>query len=369
MSFFGMVLTALVTLLHIYVFWRAYSLPVCKRFSANAFLALACSWWLVYYLARLFGGHSGTLPIALEFAAMHWMGSAFLLAVGFLLADVVTGFGFLFRKAVPVVRSLGLACGVCLVLIAHVQGLRPPVVTHVAISVADLPDRLDGTRIAVMADLHAGEMLLGPRWLSERVRQVQALQPDMVVLVGDLFERATEPETVVPVMRRLSAPLGVWAVRGNHDSLRKGRRDVTGEILAGAGIPLLENTWRLAAKGLVVAGIDDLTTARRRREAGETYLDTALKDRPPGVTLLLSHTPWLTERIAAVGVDLMISGHTHAGQIWPFPYLVMTRYPYIAGLYEIDGMPLYVNRGTGTWGPRMRLWAPGEITLITLRFP
>jgi len=75
----------------------------------------------------------------------------------------------------------------------------------------------------------------------------------------------------------------------------------------------------------------------------------------------------MAERAAAAGVTIMLSGHTHHGQIWPFNYLVCTRYPLVAGRYDLDGVPLIVSRGTGTWGPRMRLWAPGEITLITLR--
>jgi uncharacterized protein len=168
-------------------------------------------------------------------------------------------------------------------------------------------------------------------------------------------------------MRRLSAPLGIWAVRGNHDTLRPGRRDVTGEILAGAGIRLVANEWVLMTEGLVLTGIDDLTASRRRPGEGEANLDRALSSRPELTTLLLSHTPWLTDRAAAAGVDIMLSGHTHNGQIWPFNYLVKNRYPFIGGCYDVDGMTLIVSRGTGTWGPRVRLWGPGEITLITLR--
>jgi predicted MPP superfamily phosphohydrolase len=84
-------------------------------------------------------------------------------------------------------------------------------------------------------------------------------------------------------------------------------------------------------------------------------------------TILLSHTPWLTGRVADSGVEIMLSGHTHNGQIWPFNYLVRREYPHVGGRYDMGGTTLIVGRGTGTWGPRMRLWRPGEITLITLR--
>ncbi len=93
----------------------------------------------------------------------------------------------------------------------------------------------------------------------------------------------------------------------------------------------------------------------------------ALAGRAPGATILLSHAPSQANRVSAAGVDLMLSGHTHGGQIWPFGYLVRREYPLLAGEYAVGGMTVIVCRGTGTWGPRMRLWHPGEILRITLR--
>jgi len=358
-------------LLHIYVFVRAGSLPICKRWiGRKALIGSGAALWLIFSLSRIYGGHEyGILTVALEVVGMHWMATVFLLAVAAFIADLVCGFGFLLPQAKMHIRAWGMAFGLTLVLIAHVQGLRPPVIETHEVFLTDLPARLDGATVAVMADLHVGEVLVGADWLNARISQVQALKPDAIVLIGDLFEGASDTAEMVPVMRRLSAPLGVWAVRGNHDALRPDRRDVTGEILAGAGIRLVANEWVKMTEGLVLAGIDDLTASRRRPGEGEANLDRALTNRPKYPTLLLSHTPWMTDRAAAAGVDIMLSGHTHNGQIWPFNNLVKTRYPFIGGRYDIDGMTLIVSRGTGTWGPRVRLWAPGEITLITLRDP
>jgi uncharacterized protein len=324
--------------------------------------------WLIFFFGRALRGREYLfLTGALEIAAMHWMASVFLIAVGVFIADLSCGFGFLFRETAIRIRTAGIVFGLLLVMVAHVQGIRPPRIETHDVLITGLPATLDGTTVAVMADLHAGEMMIGPRWLNARIGQVQALHPDCIVLAGDLFERSSSPEEMMPVMRRLSAPLGVWAVRGNHDAQRPGRRDVTGEILAGAGIRLVANESIKLADGLLLAGIDDLTASRRRPGEGEANLDRALLTRPSAATIFLSHTPWLAERAAAAGVDLMLSGHTHNGQVWPFNYLVRTRYPFMKGRYDIDGMALIVSRGTGTWGPRMRLWVPGEITLITLR--
>jgi predicted MPP superfamily phosphohydrolase len=133
-----------------------------------------------------------------------------------------------------------------------------------------------------------------------------------------------------------------------------------------AGFHVLRDRWAEVRPGLVLAGGDDLTS-RRRRGTDSGAVARALADRPPGAAILLSHTPWQAAEAARAGAALMLAAHTHGGQIWPFTYLSMTRYPLEAGRYVVDGMPVIVSRGTGTWGPRMRLWRRGEILRITLR--
>ena len=169
---------------------------------------------------------------------------------------------------------------------------------------------------------------------------------------------------MLSTLGRISAPLGVWAVNGNHESY--GRRANNPNVLEKSGVELLSNRWVEVRPGLVLAGVDDLTRRRRSGQGGDP-ISEALKGRPPGATILLSHTPWQAETVADAGAGLMLSGHTHAGQIWPFSYLVRLRYPLLEGRYEVGGMPVIVCRGTGTWGPRMRLWRPSEILRITLR--
>jgi predicted MPP superfamily phosphohydrolase len=114
-----------------------------------------------------------------------------------------------------------------------------------------------------------------------------------------------------------------------------------------------------------LAGVDDLTARRQFKLDGDP-VGRAL-GRPPGVaTIYLCHSPLQAERAAALGAGLMLSGHTHAGQLWPFGYLVRLAYPRVEGRYDVDGMTLLVCRGTGTWGPPMRLFRPSEIVRITL---
>jgi hypothetical protein len=248
-------------------------------------------------------------------------------------------------------------------VIALVQGLRAPVVREHDVYLSALPDEMDGTVIVAMSDLHIGS-LLGPRWLEARVAQVQAERPDMVVLLGDLHEGHGRPQKeVLPAFRRLSAPLGVWAVLGNHEFHR--RQGTSTTLMKDAGFRVLRNGWAEVRPGFVLAGVDDLTTARRRGQGGD-LVSKALAGRPSGATVLLSHTPWQADTAASAGVGLMLCGHTHGGQIWPLDYLIQWRYPLFEGRYEVDGATVIVCRGTGTWGPRMRLWHPGEILRVTL---
>ena len=166
------------------------------------------------------------------------------------------------------------------------------------------------------------------------------------------------------VLSRLSAPLGVWAGPGNHES--HGGHDRRIGLMEDAGLQVLRNRWAEVRPGFVLAGVDDLTAARRAGRKVD-YILQALAHRPPGATILLSHTPWQAEKAASAGAGLMLSGHTHGGQIWPFSYLVRRIYPLLGGQYDVEGMPVIVCRGTGTWGPRMRLWRPSEILRVTLR--
>ncbi len=362
---FGTVLTAAFTALLLYVFYRVSSLPFLSgRVSRQALLAVGGVFWAVFFLARVYG-HHGTGPVALvlEQAGMTLLGTVFVTSAALLAADLATLFGFLFNRWVAALRSGALGAGILLSVIALVQGHRVPEVVSHQVALADLPAELDGAVLVAVSDAHLGAVL-GQEWFTERVAQIRALRPDLVAFLGDMFEGHGHAPPKIPGLRELEAPLGKWFVEGNHES--HGHGDGSSRALREAGFRLLDDRWQQIAPGLIAAGVSDLTTHRRRNRRGDP-LGRALGGRPAGATLLFSHTPWQAERAARAGVGLMLSGHTHGGQIWPFGYLVQTRYPLLAGRYEVEGMAVIVSRGVGTWGPRMRLWRPGEILKITLR--
>lgn len=360
---FGTLLISICTLMQIYVFWRMAGMPLIRRrLSGAAVAGTGVALWAVLVLGRVMGRDGTGLPAAvLEWVGMQWMGFLFLIAASILAVDLLTAFGLVFPRRARSLRTWALMTGLALSLAATFQGMRPPVMETYTVNLPGLPAELDGTVILAVSDLHLSHRSSSSR-LSALTDRVQAENPDMVVLLGDIFEGRRPPEgRLAAIFQRIGAPLGVFAVAGNHESHGNGSAD----CFAAAGSRLLHNQWHEVKPGLVMAGVEDLTSLRRNGKTADP-IATALAGRPPGATILLSHTPKESEKAAAEGVGLMLSGHTHGGQIWPFGYLVRHRYPLLEGRYAVNGMTAIVSRGAGTWGPRMRLWQPAQILKITL---
>ncbi|MDL1950695.1 metallophosphoesterase [Acidobacteria bacterium ACD] len=307
----------------------------------------------------------GPFSSSVEMVGAVWMGFLFLGTVAFLSADLLTGFGKLWPSAAVPARTAALVVALALSAVAVVQGLRPPRVVPHEVVLPGLPEERDGLRVVQLTDLHLGS-LLGPRWLSRRLDQVASLAPDLLVVTGDLVDSENgSVEPLVPLLSRLSAPLGVWGVSGNHEFYAGLEKSLA--LYRRAGIRVLSDEWKEVVPGLVLAGVDDLT-ARRQFGRREDPLPKALAGAPAtAAKVLLSHSPMKVEEAASLGVGLMLSGHTHGGQIWPFSYLSAIPYPRNVGRFEVGTMTLLVSRGTGTWGPPMRLFRRSEILVVTLR--
>ncbi len=367
MRLFLVVVLFVWTMMHVYVFLRASSVPIIARHVPRYVLAgLACFLSVSYILARVLH-HFGIGIVArlMEMIGANWIGILFLLLVALLVVDVVTLFGRFLPRFARSLRGWALVFGGLLSIVALVQGHRAPVVTSYEVQVPGLPADGDGTVVVYASDFHLGTML-GRDWLGARIEQIQAERPDIIILGGDIVEGDDPSEgELLPALRKLSAPFGAWGVTGNHELHAESQGGVS--LLEQSGIRLLQGRWVEARPGLILAGVDDLTSRRRRGQTGN-FIEQALAGRPANAaTILISHTPWDAGVAAKLGVRLMLSSHTHDGQIWPFNYLVRLTYPFLAGRYELSGMSMIVCRGTGTWGPRMRLWQRGEIVRITLR--
>ncbi|MFH1706296.1 MAG: metallophosphoesterase [Planctomycetota bacterium] len=313
---FGWILIAAITIMQAGVFLRADSARFGRhRIPRRVLIIAGIALWALFVLGRSYG-HEGTGAAArmVEAAGMLWMGTVFLLWVCMLVVEHITGYGWWLRSRVPALRGAALVAGGLLALIAIVQGHRTPVVRAYEVVLPGLPAELDGTVIVGISDVHAGSTADMGR-LGTCVDLVMAQRADMVVMLGDMVEgHGTPPPEFTGVLGRLKAPLGVWGVPGNHE--RFGRDDAVLAALRDAGVRVLRNESVEARPGLVLVGVDDLD--RRHAPDGTDPLPQAFAGRPPGATILLTHSPLKLEEAAGAGAELMLCGHTHGGQIWPF---------------------------------------------------
>ncbi len=366
MGVFLSIVLGIWTGLHLYVGSRLSSVPwLLAHISKTELLLAVIVLWVSYPLIRILNARGFERFIwPLETLAAIWIGILFLLFSALLVTDVVTLGGWLTPGAAPEIRGWAVLIALALSAFALIQGFRPPAVSEHEVRLENLPGALDGMVVAVVSDLHLGTLLRGP-WMKRQIRRLDKLKPQLVLIAGDLVDgEVSHVERLVPILKTLKAPLGVWAVTGNHEYYAGADESV--RVLELSGFQVLRNRWAEVAPGLIVAGVDDLTAQEQFGLKGPPF-ETALANRPRGATILISHTPWHAEEAAAAGVGLMLSGHTHNGQIWPFTLLVRLRYKLLGGRYQIGRMTAIVCRGTGGWGPRMRLWKPSEILRITLR--
>ena len=363
---FGLILNVVATLMHGYLTWRIGSLHCCQPARRRRRLWLSSlTLWLLYLTGIQFcHDASGGVAGLLDRLALDWLGALFIATTVMLTLELLTGFGLWAKTYLNHLRIVALMVALLLIGVALLQGIRAPVIVRHEVALAELPAALDGTRLVVLSDLHLGSQLKA-KWLAARVAQVEALKPDIIVLLGDIFEgHGGVDDELQPILARLQAPLGVYAVTGNHEF--HGDTEAAITMSKTVGIVWLRNRWQPIAPGLLLAGVDDLTRHLRNGDKADR-ITPLLTARPKGATVLLSHSPLQVEQAAASGAELMLSGHTHGGQIWPFGYLVAHYYPHLAGRYQIGEMTLIVSRGTGLWGPRMRLWQPGEIIEVVLK--
>jgi hypothetical protein len=313
---------------------------------------------------------------ALAFPPLLWMGALFLVttllaasdAALWLLGAGPAGDGPESALAAARVRAAGVAGLVALATAAGARAaLRVPSVRRVELRLERWPRALDGFRIAQISDVHVG-LLLGARFAAALVARVNALAADLVVVTGDLVDGSVArlADEVAP-FAGLRGRHGVFFVTGNHD-FYSGASSWAAH-LGSLGLRVLRNERVVIGQGdaaFDLAGVDD---HRGDWVRGSTEdLEAALAGRDPArPVVLLAHDPSTFRRAARLGVDLQLSGHTHGGQIWPFHHLVRLAVPFVAGLHRRGASQLYVSRGSGFWGPPLRLFAPAEIGEIVLR--
>jgi predicted MPP superfamily phosphohydrolase len=289
----------------------------------------------------------GLISRWLSSAALTWLGICFM---GF---PLVLSFELL-RLLIPLAPfawGLILAGGLAAIGLAAFVNAQQVRVRPVHIRAEQAPA---GLKLVQISDVHVGSR--SGRFLARVVRKVNALNADVIVITGDLIDFRDISSEELKSLATLNAP--TWFIIGNHE--RYVDVEEICERLRGHGINVIRN-GTARHQNIQFIGIDDAEPKSQvRRELRH------LSPEPDAYRILLYHRPDGAEDAAAWGAHLMLCGHTHNGQIIPFNFIVRRVFPRIRGLYEVDGMTLYVSPGTGTWGPILRLGSRSEISLFTL---
>jgi predicted MPP superfamily phosphohydrolase len=318
-------------------------------------LILFCAGFCIY-LPRFFPwGHEMDLH-SLYYIAGLWFGFLAFAIPLFLLESGVSVFypSHSRVRVIIVLTILALTYGY-----AVYNGSRVPVVKELTIPINTLPKNMSGFAIVQLTDLHLGD-IVSPGWLRKTVEKTNRLKPDLIVITGDLCDTANF-EKYIDSLGKLKAKYGIIAVTGNHDEYSI---DIFLEIAARTGMRVLRNRWVTVARGIQVVGIDDPTF-----HGGDSMpdLEAAMKNIDPGKpVILLSHQPDVFDEARQMGVDLQLSGHTHAGQVPPMNIVISLTYRYSYGLYRRGDSYIYTSSGTGLYEIPMRLMSNNEIVLITL---
>jgi hypothetical protein len=319
--------------------------------------------------------------LGLMWPAYLWMSFVALAFPALLLRDLLWGAaraaeaftGPILGGAENRLRLLRLSAGGVLALagaglvVGFIQARLPPRFRRLSVPVDGLPPALEGLVIAHISDLHLG----GTRSRGELARlvaRVNAERPEMVALTGDIADgRAGHMAGTVSPLADLHPPLGVNFASGNHEYYW----DHAGwmELLPRLGLTVLDNAHTVLERNgesILVAGVPD-PNAGPGMGGEPPDLKAALRGAPrAGLRILLSHQPVDVAEARDAGFDLMLCGHTHGGQFWPWRHVVAAAQPLMEGLHRRGRMWVHVSRGTGYWGPPNRLLVPPEVALLTL---
>lgn len=241
------------------------------------------------------------------------------------------------------------------------EGSREPVVNFVDVNQSRFGTK--SYRIVQISDMHIGG-LIDQAFVAKSVAAINHLNPDIIAITGDLSDAHVDIlKEAINELQHLKSRYGTYYVVGNHEYFHS--LEATIEHLKTLGIHVLENSSVPIEEDFYIVGVNDLFGYRADTHAPD--ITQAMMDVPDEMpTLLLAHQPKYVEYLEGFTPSLILSGHTHGGQIWPFKYLVSFAQPYIKGLYPLGAnRHIYVNSGIGFWGPPMRLGAQAEITCIT----
>ena len=220
-------------------------------------------------------------------------------------------------------------------------------------------------RLVQLSDLHITRATPISR-IQNIVQEINNLNPDAIVMTGDIIDdNVNKIEDQLSALSYLSAPYGVYSSMGNHEFYNNINSWIYKFKQLGFYV-LFNKGMFIGNSNIFVSGIPDMHTAYSHPNLNINIPKALEGSNRDDFKILLSHNPQIVDSLSSFNYQLMLAGHTHGGQIFPFHYIVKKANKYLSGDYKVNGIDLHVSNGAGTWGPSMRLFAPSEITVINL---
>jgi uncharacterized protein len=288
-----------------------------------------------------------------------WLGIVWYLLLATVAAWLVYWIGNMFGAKLPLGIIAGIFLGISVVYSAYgIWNAQNPIIKRITVTIPNLPSEWRGRTALQLSDVH-----LGPEhreaFMQKVVDQVKNVNPSAVFITGDLFDGGgTDLKTLASPLNQLIPPLGMYYITGNHETYVGLNKSLA--ALQGVRVKILRDQM-VVVDGMQIVGIDyPLMGEKKDFPAIMSPVD---KQKP---AIVLWHEPNHLDQLRQLGATLVLSGHTHDGQVWPFNYVTDMVYPgHGYGLSSKDGFSVYTSSGVGTWGPPMRTGNRPEIVLIT----
>ena len=301
---------------------------------------------------------------ALFYLFSLWFGILTALVTFFLFAWILTGAGMIFHVNIPLL-FVGVAVGFLTFgyCAFGIWNAYHPIVKNITVTVKNLPEEWRGKKVVQISDVHLG-FIWGENFFNKLISDINAQNPEAVFITGDLFDGSGDRfDYVAGDLRKLAAPKGTYFVTGNHETYFGVQRSY--DLLNGSNVVILKDEVRNVG-GLQILGVS-YGELSAKKDVAETIKKMTGYD-PNDASVLLYHEPSHTKEIQQAGIKLQLSGHTHAGQIFPYRFITSLVYPGVDyGLHAFGDYSIYTSSGAGTWGPAMRVGTNSEIVVITLK--
>lgn len=357
-----------------FIFWRGYQAIPAKKSWRIPYLLFFAVELLLFLIGFFFHNHlSDEVFIFIMYYCNTWYIASIYITLAILFLELLRftnrlhpwfpSFVLRHWKRTKATCFILITVGVTLLMIHANHRVMNPVVTHVYMTVPKHVEGRDSLKIVMMSDLHIGEVI-GKRMVQKYVAMSNAQHPDMVVLVGDIMDyesRFAEQARIEEDLQQLQAPLGTYIVYGNHEyraNLNAKRR-----WLQKTGATLLVDSVVMPDSTFYLVGRDDYINKQRKP------LQSLMKDvnlsKP---VIVLDHQPWSLAETAMNGADIGLHGHTHYGQIWPYPLVMNLIYENPYGYSRKGDTQFYVSSGIGIAGPPYRVGTVSELVVLHITF-